>query len=139
MLPFVNALLMLTVPPSIVTGGSYSMWYSGQQIALQQRRLREAPPSGAAAYGSGLATLAGTYRYYVLHYTSFPQRKILIESEQSKDPKVKTLEKTSKQQCESQCPPQEGIAAVMPSHSYHHTSRPNPSNHPRAWKKPFNA
>jgi hypothetical protein len=87
-------LFMLTAPP-IVMGGSYCMWYSGQQIALKQKILREAPPSGAAAYASGVATGAGTY--YVLQTAFFPQNGSMKESQQSMNPKSGTLESTKQQ------------------------------------------
>lgn len=55
-------LLILTVPPATI-GGFYCMWASGQHIVLQQKKLQHKvpPQSGLAAYGAGVATVAGTY------------------------------------------------------------------------------
>jgi hypothetical protein len=53
-------LLILIVPPSIA-GGSYVMWYSGQQVVLRRKQLAEAPPQSAASYTTGIMTLVGTY------------------------------------------------------------------------------
>jgi len=53
-------LLFLIVPPSVV-GGSYLMWYSGQQIVLSRSKRIEPPPQSAASFATGLAAFFGTY------------------------------------------------------------------------------
>lgn len=64
-------LLFLIVPPSVI-GGSYFMWYSGQQVVLSREKLLEAPRQSAASYASGIVTLVGTYG---LQSMLFPQDK----------------------------------------------------------------